>query len=356
MSILNLVRSELLDIPVYISSPEQDALRLHANELPWSAVNVDAINLNHYPETELKNQVQKQLAKRYQISSDQITITRGSDDGIDLIMRLFLKPLQDAFMQFPPTFFMYAFYARLQQAQIIQCPLDAIDNFSISLERIKSCWQEQCKLIMLCNPNNPTASLIDLQLITSLCEYYKNRSVIVVDEAYMEFANAESAISLLSQYDNLIVLRTLSKAYGLAGLRLGAVIAQPQIIQTINKIMAPYPLSSVVMHLALQALANEDWFTVAIEKIKAERVKLLSRLVQNPLIEKIYPSEANFILIKTAYANEIATWFSKQGISIRSFLAKSSLQNHLRITVGDEQQNLLMMTALSSFQNSICGS
>jgi histidinol-phosphate aminotransferase len=354
MSILNLIRSELLENPSSVAGEDQAQLRLHANELPWSVITADSIDLNFYPETQFKIQLQEQLAKRYQINSDQIVLTRGSDDGIDLIVRLFLKARQDAFMQFPPTFSMYAFYVRLQQAQMIQCPLDPLDDFSLTLEQINQSWQDNCKIIMLCNPNNPTGNLMDLDLIASLCEHYKNRSVIVVDEAYMEFANAQSATSLIPQYDNLIVLRTLSKGYGLAALRLGVVIAQSQVIQALNKIMAPYPLSSVVIHLALQALANDDWFTIAIEKIKKARAKLINELAANPLIEKVYPSEANFILLKTPYASKIAGWFAKQGISIRNFPPNSSLEHHLRITVGDEQQNLLVMTALSSFQNRVC--
>lgn len=355
MSVLDLIRSELLASSPYNPGDDTMQHRLHANELPWSAISAGSLGLNFYPENRLKMQLQEQLAQRYQISSNQIVLTRGSDDGIDLLVRLFLKAGQDAFMQFPPTFSMYAFYVRLQQAQMIQCPLDPLTDFSLSLKQVNDCWQEQCKIIMLCNPNNPTANLIDLSLIAELCADYKNRSVIVVDEAYMEFANAQSATSLLAQFDNLIVLRTLSKAYGLAGLRLGAIIAQPQIIQAVHKIMAPYPLSSVVIHLAQQALTNKDWFTRALEKIKSARATLLEALKAYPFIEKIYPSEANFILIKTNYANELAKWFIQQGISIRHFPINSPLAHHLRITVGDEQQNLLLLATLSSFQNNVLG-
>ncbi len=355
MSVLDLIRTELLESPSYNSGSDTMQHRLHANELPWSAITADSIGLNFYPETQLKMQLQEQLAQRYQISSDQIVLTRGSDDGIDLLVRLFLKARQDAFMQFPPTFSMYAFYVRLQQAQMIQCPLDLLTDFSLSLKQVNECWQEQCKIIMLCNPNNPTANLIDLSFIAELCAHYKNRSVIVVDEAYMEFANAQSATTLIPQFDNLIVLRTLSKAYGLAGLRLGAIIAQPQVIQAVHKIMAPYPLSSAVIHLALQALTNNDWFALALEKIKSARAKLIEALNAYPFIEKIYPSEANFILVKTNYANELANWFTQQGISIRIFSDNSPLHHHLRITVGDEQQNLLLLAALSSFQNNVSG-
>lgn len=355
MSILNLIRPELLEIPTYIAGSEQIKNRLHANELPWSSINADSIDLNFYPEAEYKTQLQEQLAQLYQIESDQLVLTRGSDDGIDLLVRLFLNAGQDAFMQFPPTFSMYEFYVQLQQAQIIQCPLDPANNFALDLEQINRCWQENCKMIMLCSPNNPTANAIDLKLIAKLCQQYKNRSVIVVDEAYIEFANRQSSTSLIAQFDNLIVLRTLSKAYGLAALRLGIVIAQSQVIHALNKIMAPYPLSSVVMRLAQQALSNDAWFTTAIERIKKARLKLSADLAANSLIEKVYPSETNFILVKTAYAKELVNWLNQQGITIRGFTANSVLHNHLRITVGDEQQNLLLITALSSFKNRISG-
>lgn len=355
MSILNLIRSELLEGAMYLPGSENSTHRLHANELPWSAVTADSIDLNFYPELKSKLRLQEQLAKRYQINTDQIVVTRGSDDAIDLVFRLFLQAGNDALMQFPPTFSMYQFYARLQQAQVIDCPLDYSDNFSLSIERINEHWQEHCKLIMLCNPNNPTAHSIDLEFIATLCEHYKDRSLIVVDEAYIEFAETQSATCLLNEFDNLIVLKTLSKAYGLAGLRLGAIIAQPQVIEACNKIIAPYPISSIVIQLALQALANDNWFASAITKIKAERVKLINALQDNPLIEKIYPSETNFVLIKTTHAKELTSWFTTQDITIKSFSPDSILHHHLRITVGDEQQNMLLMAALSSFHTYVSG-
>ena len=131
MSVLNLIRSELLNSPCYLNNTDEVAHRLHANELPWSAITNDSIDLNFYPENQLKIQLQEQLAARYQINPEQLTLTRGSDDGIDLLTRLFLKANQDALMQFPPTFSMYAFYVRLQQAQLIECPLDPSNNFPL---------------------------------------------------------------------------------------------------------------------------------------------------------------------------------------------------------------------------------
>ncbi|WP_392536959.1 histidinol-phosphate transaminase [Legionella sp. 227] len=354
MSVLNLIRSELLNKEPYVLGDAPIKYRLHANELPWSALSTD-IDLNFYPEKGLQDQLQEQLAKRYQVNVNQMVLTRGSDDGIDLISRLFLSAGQDACMQFPPTFSMYSFYASLQDAQLIECPLDPLCQFKISLEDIGKSWQKNCKIIFLCNPNNPTAHRVDLDFIAQLCAEYKNRSVIVVDEAYIEFAEAQSATRLIPEYDNLIVLRTLSKAYGLANLRLGIILAQEQLIQTFNKIMPPFPLSSVVIDLALRALEHSDWFLEAINRIRNSRTKLIEKLQFCPVIEKVYPTETNFILIKTKHTTQLVSWLIKEGMVIKSFSPQSSLHDHLRITVGDEPQNQLLLNALSSFQNNGLG-
>ncbi len=353
MSILNLIRPELLDSPNYVPGGNNAEYRLHANELPWTPIETKPVNLNFYPDANVLNTLQKQLAERYQIEHDQLVLTRGSDEGIDLVTRLFLKAGQDALMQFSPTFPMYAFYVRLQQGELIQCPLVPQDNFSFSMDKIKSSWQQNCKIIMFCSPNNPTANLIDLELIAAVCEHYKNKSVIVVDEAYIEFAKSKSATTLISQFENLVVLRTLSKACGLAGLRLGSIIAQAHVIQAFRKIIPPYTISSAVIELAANALAIDDWFLFAIETIKTSRDWLFNELQKNELIEKVYSTEANFLLVKTPYAKELTSWFSHHGIAIRDFPANSLLHDHLRITVGEEQQNQLLIDTLSSFIKNI---
>ncbi|KTC83509.1 pyridoxal phosphate-dependent aminotransferase [Legionella cincinnatiensis] len=349
MSVLNLIRPELLNNQAYIPISGQINHRLHANELPWSVLNME-IDLNFYPEKMVQQPLLEQLAKLYQIDVDQLVLTRGSDDGIDLITRLFLSAGQDACMQFSPTFPMYSFYVHLQQAQLIDCPLKPLNCFEISVEEIRNYWQKNCKMIILCNPNNPTASLIDIARIAALCEEYKDRSIIVVDEAYIEFTQHQSAACLIPQFDNLIVLRTLSKAYGLANLRLGSVLAQAHVIQALNKIMSPFPLSTVVINIALKALAKPEWFSESINKIIKARTQLIQALTLCPLIEKVYPSQTNFILIKTLYASQLVAWLFHHGIAVKNFPPHSSLQDHLRITVGDEAQNMFFMNTLSSFQ------
>lgn len=355
MSILNLIRPELLNSQNYVPGGDNAQHRLHANELPWAPVDSNDLQLNIYPDYLLQRQLQEQLAQRYEVEPDQLVITRGSDDGIDLITRLFLKAGHDALMQFPPTFPMYAFYVRLQQAELISCPLDMQNHFNLSLDTIKKAWQPNCKIIMFCSPNNPTANLTSLDLIAAACEEYKDRSVIVVDEAYIEFANAKSATTLVPRFDNLIVLRTLSKACGLAGLRIGSIIAQAQIIQACNKIIAPYTLASTNIKLANQALAETGWFQCAVEKIQSSRAWLINELQKNQIFERIYPTETNFILIKTRYAKELTEWLSNTGIAIRDFPAGSLLHDHLRITVGNDAQNQILISALSSFINNVSG-
>lgn len=349
MSVLNLIRPELLNSQAYIPVSGPINHRLHANELPWSALDTE-IDLNFYPEKIVQQPLLEQLAKLYQVEVNQLALTRGSDDGIDLITRLFLRAGLDACMQLPPTFVMYSFYAHLQQAQVIDCPLDPLNDFEISVDEIRNCWQKNCKMIILCNPNNPTASLINRAQIADLCAEYKDRSIIVVDEAYIEFTENQSATCLIPQFDNLIVLRTLSKAHGLANLRIGSVLAQNKIIQALNKIMSPFPLSSVVIDLALKALAKPEWFSESIRKISNARTQLINALKRSPLIERVYPSQTNFILIKTVYAAALVSWLTHHGIAVKNFSSPSSLHDHLRITVGDETQNQFLLNTLSSFQ------
>ncbi|MFA6302641.1 MAG: histidinol-phosphate transaminase, partial [Legionella sp.] len=335
----------------YIPKETGDNFRLHANELPWCPVDFNSLDLNCYPDYETQNQLQKSLAEIYQVTPDQIVLTRGSDDGIDLLCRLFLNSKHDALMQFAPTFPMYAFYTRMQQAQLIQCPLDAENNFCLNQDTLNNYWSPQCKIIMFCNPNNPTGTSIDLDLIAATCERYAGQSLIVVDEAYIEFSTQKSASSLIGRYDNLVVLRTLSKAYGLAGLRLGSIIAPAKLIEACKKIIPPYSISSAVLALANNALARKDWFATTLNSIKEERKLLASTLKQFSFIKKIVPSEGNFLLLQIdkELTQELAHYLAYRNIIVRDFLEDTTLCNYLRITVGDSQQNTHLIEALTQF-------
>lgn len=350
MSILNLVRPELLASANYTPGGDEAVYRLHANELPWSPVTMDNVLLNRYPQAQKHNELQKQLAQRYGVSAEEIILTRGGDDAIDLIIRLFIRAGIDAFIQCSPTFSMYEFYVRLQGGFILDCPLDSDNEFQLTLEAIKATWQEHCKIIMFCNPNNPTGTLVSLDLIAATCAYFKNKSVVVVDEAYLEFSGTTSAATLLAEYDNLIILKTMSKAAGLAGLRLGSIIAQKQVIERISAINAPYNLSSAVIELAQRALANQTWFVHSLSDVKEAREWLSKQLKIQPLVEHVYPSFANFILVKTPYAKELIAWCAQHQIAVKGFKAPSLLHHHLRLTVGSAEQNHMLIAVLSAFK------
>ncbi|MBA2656279.1 MAG: histidinol-phosphate transaminase [Tatlockia sp.] len=348
MSVLNLIRRDLIDIKKYSPKNAEFDCRLHANELPWSVLSTCKLALNRYPELEAQSQLQLQLAELYQISSEQILITRGSDDAIDFLMRFFLHAREDSFMQCSPTFPMYEFYARLQQIEMLDVPLSTENSFKFTAQQLIERWRPNCKLIMLCNPNNPTASLVALETIADLCQEFKNRAIIVVDEAYIEFTQTVSATTLLDSFDNLIVLRTLSKAYGLAGLRLGAMIAQPQLIEALQQLIPPYILASPVIQLARKALSDKNWFQEKIKLILAERDLLTTAFKRSPWIDIVFPSQANFIFLASSYAQQLVSWFAESKIAIRYF-EKESMQHLLRISIGNPQQNQNLLTALSSF-------
>lgn len=350
MSVLNLVRPELLASVNYNPGGDEAQYRLHANELPWSPVAMGNVALNFYPQARAHKELQQKLALRYAVHLDELILTRGGDDAIDLIIRFFLRAGIDSFMQCSPTFSMYEFYVRLQGGFILDCPLDSAREFQLSLDAIKATWQKNCKIIMFCNPNNPTGTLVSLDLIAATCVHFKSKSVIVVDEAYIEFSGTASAATLLAEHDNLIILKTMSKAAGLAGLRLGSIIAQKKLIERIAAINAPYNLSSAVIELALRALANQDWFTKSLKHIQQAREWLSDELNKQPLVEHVYPSFANFILFKTAYAKELIDWCAEHKIAVKGFKAPSLLQHHLRLTVGSAEQNRMVIAVVSSFK------
>ncbi|MCR9191342.1 MAG: histidinol-phosphate transaminase [Gammaproteobacteria bacterium] len=350
MTSLNLVRPDLKDNIAYAPSDETLTYRLNTNELPWSPLPSEQAALNRYPSIEQERLLQSKLADLYQVSDDELLITRGSDEGIECLMRLFLNPGQDGIIQCPPTFSMYGFFARLYQGFVIDCPLNEEDGFQVPIEQLDRNWNPGCKLIMLCRPNNPTGNSIDLSVVTALCERFQNRSIIVVDEAYIEFSGEISATSLIRRFDNIIVLRTLSKAYGLAGLRLGAVIAQPCLLEILRNTLPPFRLASTVMNTARLTVADTAWFTQKIAQIQASRQTLSETLQTLPWIERVYPSAANFLLIKTRDAFRLFQWLSQNDIAVRQFSDHPPLQYFLRITIGNRMENTLLLDAFRAFQ------
>jgi histidinol-phosphate aminotransferase len=341
--ILALARPDILAMSAYRSA-RSEAVKgnvwLDANENPWN----NGL-YNRYPEPQPYSLVTS-LAKVYNVNSDQILVTRGSDEGIDLLLRLFCRAGQDKIMVCPPTYGMYKVAATIQGATVAEAPLLKEQNFALNLSDILEAWQPSIKLVFLCSPNNPTGNLLVAQDILSLCKKLDKKSIIIVDEAYIEFSNSDSLVKYLNDFPNLVVLRTLSKAYGLAGIRCGATVANPGIIQLLKKIIAPYPIPKPIVEIALKQLslnAIED----QIKTIQEERNRLFSFLSNLSFVKKVWKSDANFLLFEVSNSRIVTESCANKGIVLRDRSREHNLNNCIRVTIGDPDENTLLMEALS---------
>lgn len=348
--LINLIRPDLLTFMPY-SSARDEAIHgricLNANESPYPFICDDDILINRYPEKQPKKLI-KQLLSIYQIAENNIVLSRGSDEVIDLLTRLFCRAGEDAIMVCPPTFGMYEVCAHLQGAKVVEVSLIKENNFQLNLPAILSCWLPSVKIIFLCSPNNPTGNLLNSEDIFYLCNYFDNRSIIVVDEAYIEFSDTQSLAQYINKYENLVILRTFSKAYGLAGARCGLLLAQDNLVQWVKKIMAPYPLSALTAQTVLKNISSSRLKQIQqqIFTIKSERTRLFNELQKISFVKNIWPSEGNFLLVKVNDAQKIVTECAKIGIILRSMHNKFGLENCLRISIGLQEENDQLLNAL----------
>ncbi|MSR00871.1 MAG: histidinol-phosphate transaminase [Gammaproteobacteria bacterium] len=315
--------------------------RLHANESPWPPATEDSNSaLNHYPEPQPKELVTA-LAHYYGVSETSILLGRGSDEGIELITRVFCESERDAVMICPPTFGMYAVAAHIQGAQVKSVPLVDVSEFKLNISGIKSEIKPNIKIFWLCTPNNPTGGDLDPQDINEIIELFRGRALVVIDEAYAEFSAQPSWIPLVAKNPHLIVLRTLSKAFGLAGARLGTVIAAPKIIALLRKIISPYAISRSTTTSCLKALKPAA-LAVMHERILLiikERERLIAGIERLKIIKKIHKSDSNFILVESLEIKKIFTSLKKEGLLVRNVQGLFSFDGAIRITVGTIEQN-----------------
>lgn len=368
MSILDLIRPELKRFRPYASarrtvpSPDpsqslnRSSLWLNANELPWDTV--EELGYNRYPEPQPAT-LRQRLARLWEVMPEQLLLTRGSDEAIDLLIRSFCRPYQDAVLVTPPTFGMYAVSAALQAAEVIQVDLKAPD-FELASERLLAACDTRLRLIFLCSPGNPTGRLIPLAQLESLIQSLRGRALVVVDEAYLEFARLDngqpvpSATRLLEAHENLAVLRTLSKAWGLAGLRLGAVIARPELIALLGGIQAPYPLPRPATEAALSLLGTEReaWVQSAVRQLIAERERLFTALSALPGVRQVLPSQANFLTVSFSDSAQAMEQLLAAGIVVRDLSDTPGLEGALRISLGRPEDNDRVLAALGSQRTS----
>lgn len=338
----NLVRQNIKNMCGYSSARhEYDGsahIFLDANESPCG-------ELNRYPAAQ-QDLLKRHISQIWQVAQNQVFVGNGSDEAIDLIFRIFCEPGLDRVLSFTPTYGMYSVCAQLNNVEMIEQPLnEAFDLDDSVLDDVLK--TDGVKVIFVCSPNNPTGNLISPAHITRLLTAFSG--LVVIDEAYIQFSEAASWVKLINKFPNVIVLQTLSKAWALAGARIGMAFAQPEIIALFNKAKMPYNVSLLNQNAAVKAIQNQIEMTQNVKLIQAERSQLCAVLQALPYVVEVYPSDANFILLKVDDADALYNFLCAAGIIIRN--RNSQLANCVRITVGLPKENRALMQALNNFKN-----
>jgi histidinol-phosphate aminotransferase len=352
MNIESLARPEIVAMKPYSSARKEAPGRgvlLNANEAPWPLLESgdDGTGLNRYPDPQPAELVRR-LAELYGVGEEMMLVTRGSDEGIDLLTRVFCRAGKDAVLQCPPTFGMYRIAAQTQGAEVVSVARLANRQLALDKDRLLETLASdtRIKLVFMTSPNNPTGDVIEAEFLHRLLDAADGRALVVVDEAYAEFCDRPSATGLLKQYDHLVVLRTMSKAWAAAGLRCGTVLANAAVIDLLLRVIAPYPLPSPVVSLALSMLSPEmiDRQKDMLARLSRNKRLLVSMLEQRDCFLEIMPGEANFVLLRVKSPDELLSFCASQNVILRGFPADPALQGWVRISVGSAEE----ITALSA--------
>lgn len=351
-SILDLVREDLRAFAGYSSARSARVtgdVWLNANESAWANPADPQASTRRYPEPQ-PEALRRALAALYGCAPEQLLIGRGSDEGIDLLVRALCVPGQDAVVTTPPVFGMYAVCAQLQNAPLAEVPLvDGEDGLRADIPAIvEAALASRAKLVFLCSPSNPAGSAIALAEIEAALQALAGKAVVVIDEAYGEFSDVPSAVSLLARHPNLAVLRTLSKAHALAAARIGSLIADAALIALLRRCQAPYPVPAPCSALAEQGLSAPALEVTArrIAEVRAERGRLQAALAALPGVRRVYPSQGNFLLVRFDAAEAAFQALLDAGVVVRDQRAAKQLGDALRITVGTPEQNARVVAAL----------
>jgi histidinol-phosphate aminotransferase len=340
--LISLARPDIVSLKPYAHAAWLPSLtRMHANEAPWRPAGDDTIaGLNRYPEPQPRALIDR-LASLYGVSPAQVLATRGADEAIDVLSRIYLRAGSDAILQCGPTFGMYQVAARIQGAEVIELPLDRDHGWSLDPERVLAAWQPHVKLVYLCSPNNPTGNLMSEAAVAHICSALDGKAIVVIDEAYIEWSHAASLVGWLERFQTLAILRTLSKAHALAGARLGALLAAPDLIQIARRVIPPYALAQPTIEAALRALEPEELAAslARLEALLMEKDYLCRGLSRSPLVAKVWPSDANFLLIDCPDADRFMNRSIAGGLIVRDLRAHPALPHSLRVSVGTRAQN-----------------
>jgi histidinol-phosphate aminotransferase len=341
MNINNLVRENIKSLKPYSSARDEfkefktDMVFLDANENPFEN------GVNRYPDPQ-QNDLKAELSKLKRIPTNQILLGNGSDEVLDLIFRAFCEPKIDNIITLPPTYGMYKVLANINNIEEKEVLLT--DSFEPSVKNILKVVNEHSKILFLCSPNNPTGNSFSNETVEELLTKFKG--LIVIDEAYIDFSEQKSWLDRLDAFPNLIITQTLSKAYGMAGIRLGICYASSEIIAVLNKIKPPYNVNELTQKKALKRVLIKNKVKNEIEKILEQRQKLIDKLDSISFIEKIYPTDANFVLIKVDDAVKRYKQLLEKGIVIRNRTTQPLCENTLRLTIGTKSENIKLINAL----------
>ena len=339
--ILNLARTNVIRLKPYSSARDEftdfnkKMIFLDANENPFEN------GLNRYPDPQQRN-VKVVLAKQKGVKLENILLGNGSDEVLDLIYRAFCEPSKDNVLTLPPTYGMYKVLAETNNVENREVLLS--DNFQLNTDAILSKTDKNSKIIFICSPNNPTGNIFNPSDIEKLIKLFNG--LVLIDEAYIDFSSTESWLTKLHKFPNLIVTQTLSKAYGLAGIRLGICYASSEIIAILNKIKPPYNVNELTQQRALKRLEQINEVSNEIDSIRNEKEVLLKALLKINYIIKIYPTEANFVLIEVDDANKRYNQLIEKGIVIRNRTALPLCENTLRLTIGTPEENKILIKTL----------
>lgn len=346
-SLNKIIRPHILSLTPYASARDEysgkEGTFLDANENPFGSV--ISGNYNRYPDP-YQSTVKEKLGEIKGVNAKQIFLGNGSDEAIDLVIRATCEPQQDNILILPPTYGMYKVCADVQNVVVKQVSLTA--DFQIDTKKILETADANTKIIWICSPNNPSGNLIERSSILHILDNFKT-GLVVVDEAYIDFAIEESFIKMLDKYPNLVVLQTFSKAWGLAALRLGMAFASEEFIKILNKIKYPYNLNGVTQKLLYTALGKEDKKNKYVKQVLKERQRLHKELAKLSIVKHIFPSDSNQLLVKFSDANAIFHFLIGQKIITRNRSNVILCEDCIRISVGTQKENEILMEALKKY-------
>ena len=339
---LNLCRENVKLLDPYTSARDEyvsngnKMIFLDANENP------NETGVNRYPDP-LQRSLRTEIAILKNVTENQLLFGNGSDEVLDLLFRAFCESNKDAIITFPPTYGMYGVLAAINSVQVHEIPLTT--SFNIDIEGYRKKQYSKAKILFICSPNNPSGNLMDSMHVEEILQTFDG--LVVVDEAYIDFTESQSWSNRLLEFPNLVVIQTLSKAYGLAGIRLGMLMASDQIISILQKIKPPYNVNELTQLKALERLAQKERIQKEVREIIVERKRLENALKFMPFVKEIFPSEANFVLVRVDQADQSYAQLLDQGIVVRNRSKQLHCENTLRFTIGTPNENNTLIETLN---------